>query len=191
MNNDSVKTEMDQDVVNLAKAVRQKESNNNFEAVGDNGTSRGAYQWQPATWKEHSTKTFGKEVEMTPENQNAVAYTIMKSWKDQGLNPAQIAAKWNSGKADGWETNVGRKKINGKWIVNGKPHSEILILEIGLLNEFFADFNLTTNQRCKKFCNCKINELLVDCEIVEPTKVFDEKFDNPIDQIDNFLNNNN
>lgn len=72
------------------------------------------------------------------------------------------------------------EKINGKWTVNGKPHSEMSMLEIGLLNEFFADFNLTTNQRCKKFCNCKINELLVDCEIVEPTKVFDKAMQEPI-----------
>jgi len=74
------------------------------------------------------------------------------------------------------------EKINGKWTVNGKPHSEMSMLEIGLLNEFFADFNLTTNQRCKKFCNCKINELLVDCEIVEPTKVYHNAFHNPIQE---------
>lgn len=73
------------------------------------------------------------------------------------------------------------EKINGKWTVNGKPHSEMSILEIGLLNEFFQDFNLTTNQRCKKFCNCKINELFVNDAIVEPTKVFDKAFNNPID----------
>lgn len=121
MEQDQVKTGMDQDVINLAKAIRQKESNGDFNAVGDNGTSRGAYQWQPATWKEHSTKTFGKEVEMTPENQQAVAYSVMKGWKDKGLNPAQIAAKWNSGSEIGWEDNVGKKKINGKWISFDTP----------------------------------------------------------------------
>lgn len=98
---------MDQDVINLAKAIREKESNNNFNAVGDNGTSGGAYQWQKGTWKEHSNIVFGKVVEMTPANQNTVAYGVMKTWKDQGLNPAQIAAKWNSGSEVGWENKIG------------------------------------------------------------------------------------
>ena len=31
------------------------------------------------------------------------------------------------------------EKINGKWTVNGKPHSEMSMFEIGLLNEFFQD----------------------------------------------------
>lgn len=98
---------MDQDVINIAKAIREKESNNNFNAVGDNGTSGGAYQWQKNTWKEHSNIVFGKVVEMTPANQNTVAYGVMKTWKDQGLNPAQIAAKWNSGSEVGWENKIG------------------------------------------------------------------------------------
>lgn len=86
------------------------------------------------------------------------------------------------------------EKINGKWTVNGKPHSKMSMFEIGLLNEFFIDFNLTTNQRCKKFCNCKINELFVNDAIVEPTKVFDEKFNNPIDggsSINNLITTSN
>lgn len=108
---------MDQDVINLAKAIRQRESQGNFNAVGDAGTSKGGYQWQPNTWKEHAKKVLGNpDAEMTPDNQNAVAYGVIKGWKDQGLNPAQIAAKWNSGQADGWETKVGTTTINGKKI---------------------------------------------------------------------------
>ena len=113
---------MDQDVINLAKAIRQKESGGNFSAVGDAGTSKGGYQWQPATWKEHSKKILGKEgAEMTPDNQNAVAYGMIKTWKDQGLNPAQIAAKWNSGQPNGWENKVGITTINGKKIKYNVP----------------------------------------------------------------------
>lgn len=109
---------MDQDVINLAKAIREKESGGNFDAVGDAGTSKGGYQWQPETWKEHSKKTFGKVVEMTPDNQNAVAYKTIKTWKDQGLNPAQIAAKWNSGSHVGWENKRGyNAKIGLKYDV--------------------------------------------------------------------------
>ena len=89
---------MDQDVINLAKAIRQRESGGNFGAVGDAGTSKGGYQWQPETWKAHAKMILGDEkAPMTPDNQNAVAYGVIKKDKDAGLNPAQIAAKWNSG----------------------------------------------------------------------------------------------
>lgn len=98
---------MDNDVINLAKAIRQTESGGNFNAKGGSGES-GAYQWMPDTWKAHAKQALGNEnAEMTPSNQNAVAYTVLKSWKDQGLNPAQIAAKWNSGSEVGWENKRG------------------------------------------------------------------------------------
>lgn len=99
---------LDQDVVNLAKAIRKKESNHNFNAVGDNGSSYGAYQWQKPTWQTHAKIVLGDmNAEPTPENQNKVAYGIMKQWKDDGLNPAQIAAKWNSGSEYNWENKIG------------------------------------------------------------------------------------
>lgn len=99
---------MDPDVINLAKAIRTKESNNRFDAVGDNGTSRGAYQWQAGTWSAMAKDILGDpNAKMTPANQNAVAYGTLKKWKDSGLNPAQIAAKWNSGSEKGWENKIG------------------------------------------------------------------------------------
>jgi len=114
--------EMDQDAINLAKAIRQKESGGNFNATGDAGTSKGGYQWQQGTWKEHAKKVLGDEnAQMTPENQNAVAYSVIKSWKDKGLNPAQIAAKWNSGSETGWEKKVGINLINGQKIRYNVP----------------------------------------------------------------------
>jgi len=100
-------TSMDNDVINLAKAIRQTESGGDFNAKGGSGES-GAYQWMPGTWKAHAKQALGNEnAEMSPSNQNAVAYTVLKSWKDQGLNPAQIAAKWNSGSEVGWENKRG------------------------------------------------------------------------------------
>lgn len=113
---------MDQDVINLAKAIRQKESGGNFNAVGDAGTSKGGYQWQPATWKAHAKSILGDEnAQMTPDNQNAVAYGVILKDKQAGLNPAQIAAKWNSGKPDGWEKKIGTTTINGKKIKYNVP----------------------------------------------------------------------
>lgn len=98
---------LDPQVVNLAKAIRQTESGGNFNAKGASGEF-GAYQWTPDTWKAHATTTLGDpNAPMTPSNQNAVAYTVIKQWRDQGLNPAQIAAKWNSGSEVGWENKIG------------------------------------------------------------------------------------
>lgn len=100
-------SQMDNDVINLAKAIRQTESGGDFNAKGGSGES-GAYQWMPDTWKAHAGSVLGNpNAEMTPSNQNAVAYKTIKTWKDQGLNPAQIAAKWNSGSEVGWENKRG------------------------------------------------------------------------------------
>lgn len=108
---------MDQDVINLAKAIRQHESGGNFNAKGKSQES-GAYQWTPDTWKAHSKQILGNEnAEMTPANQNAVAYGVLKTWKDAGLNPAQISAKWNSGSEKGWENKIGVNKFGVEYNV--------------------------------------------------------------------------
>jgi len=111
--------EIDQDAVNLARAIRQKESGGNFNAIGDSGTSRGAYQWQPGTWKTHAKQVLGNDMApMTKENQNAVAYGVIKSLKDSGKNVAQIAAIWNSGTDKNWETKKGyNEKLKVKYDV--------------------------------------------------------------------------
>lgn len=99
---------LDPQVVALAKSIRTIESNNNFNQTGKSGES-GAYQWMPGTWAAHAKEVLGDaKAQMTPANQNAVAYSVIKGWKDAGLNPAQIAAKWNSGSEVGWENKVGK-----------------------------------------------------------------------------------
>ncbi len=108
---------MDVGAINLAKAIRQTESGGNFNAKGASGES-GAYQWTPATWASHAQQILGNsKAQMTPENQNAVAYGIIKTWKDQGLNAAQIAAKWNSGSEVGWENKIGTNSMGVKYNV--------------------------------------------------------------------------
>lgn len=109
---------LDPQVVNLAKSIRTVESGGNFSAKGKSG-EMGGYQWMPDTWKGHAKDVLGDEnAPMTPSNQNAVAYTIIKQWKDQGLNPAEIAAKWNSGTHKGWENKVG---TNGQGVAYDVP----------------------------------------------------------------------
>lgn len=107
----------DPDVIALSKAIFQHESGGNFNAVGDAGTSHGAGQWQEGTWKAQAKDVLGDEnAQMTPANQKAVIQVSIAKDKAAGLNPAQIAAKWNSGSPTGWENKVGTTTINGQAI---------------------------------------------------------------------------
>ena len=101
----------------IANAIKQIESNNNYEAKGASG-EYGAYQFMPATWAEWS-KEYAKAkgislmpggMSMSPENQDAVAKFKIQQWLSQGLSPQQIAAKWNSGSEVGWENKIGVNK---------------------------------------------------------------------------------
>lgn len=75
--------------------------------------------------------------------------------------------------------------INGKWTVNGKQYDELTAGEIQMLNVFFAEWKHTTQQLCNKACLERAKELYVHDPIVLPTKVFDEAFNHPIDQLKN------
>jgi hypothetical protein len=118
--------QLDGQAVSMMKAIKQKESGGNYSAVGDVGTSTGAYQFQPNTWKQYAKEVLGDEnAQQTKENQNKVAYTKIKSWKDKGWTPEQVAAAWNAGEQraqDGsWKTNVGTTLINGKEVAYDTP----------------------------------------------------------------------
>lgn len=94
---------LDPQAVTLAKAIRQTESGGNFTAKGKSG-EYGAYQYTDKTWQGDAAAA-GINVPLqqaTPEQQNQVAYTKLKSLKDQGYNVGQIASIWNSGKPDAY-----------------------------------------------------------------------------------------
>lgn len=99
----SIPGSLDQDAVNLAKAIRQTESGGNFQARGKS-SEYGAYQFTQPTWEKYSKKHGVNAIleQATPEQQNEVAYKQIKEWKDQGYNPGQIASLWNSGKPDAY-----------------------------------------------------------------------------------------
>lgn len=97
-------TQLDNDAVNLSKAIRQTESGGNFQAKGKSG-EYGAYQFTSPTWDSYSKK-YGVNVPLeqaTPSQQNEVAYKQIKEWKDNGYNVGQIASMWNSGKPDAYK----------------------------------------------------------------------------------------
>lgn len=94
-------TQLDPQVVNLAKAIRQTESGGNFNARGKSG-EYGAYQFTAPTWQKEAA-ALGINVPVdkaTPQQQNQVAYTQLKRWKDAGYNPGQIASMWNAGETE-------------------------------------------------------------------------------------------
>lgn len=108
-------TKLDASVVNLAKAIRTVESGGNYDAKGASG-EHGAYQWMPNNF-EAGAKKYGLDPnDKSPISQDKVAYNTLKEWKDQGLTPAQIAAKWNSGGTE-WEGKVGTNKFGVKYDV--------------------------------------------------------------------------
>lgn len=99
--------QLDKQAVNLAKAIRRAETGSSTDPYNARGASGeiGGYQFMPDTWKNLSKKHLGDEnAPLSVENQNKVAYMEIKSLKDQGYTPAQIASIWNSGQADTYKT---------------------------------------------------------------------------------------
>lgn len=88
----------DIDVVgSIANAIKQVESNGNYEIRGASG-EYGAYQFMPNTWKEWAGKYIGNpNAEMTQKNQDTVARARIEDLLNQGYNAEQIALIWNGG----------------------------------------------------------------------------------------------
>lgn len=111
---DNTSTQLDPSIVALTKAIGHQESGGDYNKVGDNGHSAGAYQWNnPTPLKQgeipKNFSAFASEVgadpnDFSPTNQDKVAYMTVKKWGEQGLSPAQIASKWNSGRPDAYQT---------------------------------------------------------------------------------------
>lgn len=92
---------LDQQAVSLAKAIRQVESGGNPSAKGKSG-EHGAYQFTSPTWlklaRDAGVTTPLEQSSL--QEQNKVAYTAIKKWKDAGYNPGQIASMWNAGEGE-------------------------------------------------------------------------------------------
>lgn len=117
---------IDQQALDLTHAIALQESGDggmtpNYKAVGDAGTSKGAYQWQPGNF-EAAAKSAGLDPnDFSPENQDKVAYSEVKAYKDKGYDPGQIASLWNSGSPNNWQNHSGTSVINGKTISYDTP----------------------------------------------------------------------
>lgn len=107
---------LDQQVVNFAKAIRQVETGNR-PVAGASGELPSRYQFMPATWKAEAKRILGDEnAPLTLENENKVAYTRIKEWKDKGYRADQVASMWNSGSPD-WKGKVGVNSAGVKYDV--------------------------------------------------------------------------
>lgn len=91
----------------IMQAIRTVESGGNYSAAGASGEF-GAYQFMPDTWRKWARVHLNNEdAPLTPENQDAVAHAKIKEWVDDGFNPSDIFALWNSGTAS-WEGKIGK-----------------------------------------------------------------------------------
>lgn len=92
-------SQLDQDIVRLAQAMRDVESGGDYSARGKSGEF-GAYQYTPDTWNARAPKYLGRSVPLeraTKEEQNEVQYKWLKEKKDAGFNVGQIASMHNAG----------------------------------------------------------------------------------------------
>lgn len=67
-------------------------------------------QFLPSTWRLFSQDVYGEVKEQTPKRERYVAYKMIEKWLEQGYTAYQIAAIWNSGSPDNWQTKVGINK---------------------------------------------------------------------------------
>lgn len=96
----AVPTGLDPKIVTLAKAIRQTESQGNFQAKGASG-EYGAYQFLDSTWASTAPK-YGVSTTLeqaTPQQQNEVAYKQLAEWSQQhpDWNVGNFASAWNAG----------------------------------------------------------------------------------------------
>lgn len=113
------------DIINIARALKQQESSGGKFNVGDHGTSRGNYMFQEGTWKDYSTKVFGKVVPMTPTTENMVVSGIMYDRVyNKGYDIKRAIASWNApapAASNTWQNWKGVSVRNGKKIEYDTP----------------------------------------------------------------------
>lgn len=84
--------------VNIAKAIRHTESGGDYNAVGDNGQSHGAYQFNKDNFKNWAKEYGLNPDDFSPTNQDKVAYARINSLLEKGRAPSEVAAIWNGAK---------------------------------------------------------------------------------------------
>lgn len=103
-------TTVDKDALNLSRSIGLAETGQsgkpNYNAVGKSG-EKGAYQWMPGNFESQAKEAGLDPNDFSPQNQDKVAYYHVKQLKDEGLQPWEIASKWNSGSTTNWQNHNG------------------------------------------------------------------------------------
>jgi hypothetical protein len=101
----------------LLETIKIVESRNRYNLKGGS-MEYGAYQFTRATWKYYSYMFFKKLLDITiPENQDKVARAKVEMLVRNEFTNEEIAAFWNSGTRNNWETKVGTNKYGVKYSV--------------------------------------------------------------------------
>jgi len=116
-------------VDSIAESIKFAEGNNPYDYHVANRQELGAYQFMPDTWNAWSAeylqsldpnnpKAVNKSLELTQENQDAVAKFKIQEWLNRGFTPELVAAAWNAGEGsianDKWKTMEGISTITGE-----------------------------------------------------------------------------
>lgn len=109
----NISQNVDQQALHLTHAIALSETGKNgkpdYTASGASG-EKGGYQWMPGNF-ESDAKTAGLDPnDFSPANQDKVAYSVIKAYKDKGYDPGQIASLWNSGSPNNWQDHSGINK---------------------------------------------------------------------------------
>jgi hypothetical protein len=110
---------MDAGAVNMARAIRNRESGTSTDPylMGDNDTASGRYQWSNGSTSpitkgqipknfQDDAKQYGLDpTDFSAKNQDMVAYNRILDLKKKGKNVLQIAALWNSGDENRYDPN--------------------------------------------------------------------------------------
>ena len=143
--NTTIPEGMDAGAVNLARAIRHKESGGDYNLRGDDNTSAGAYQWNngdtplspgevPKNFREAAKQYNLDPEDFSAKNQDMVAYHRIKELKDSGKNVLQVAAMWNHGTDKDWESAVGDHRYpDGKVIHYDTP------AYVKAVNDYYQD----------------------------------------------------
>lgn len=86
---------IDQTALTLSRSIRNVESGGDYNAVGDNGKSHGAYQFNKDNFKNWATEQGLDPNDTSEQNQDHVAYNRIKGFLDKDVPPSQVAAIWN------------------------------------------------------------------------------------------------
>lgn len=106
--------------VNIAKAIRQQESGGDYNAVGDGGESHGAYQFNKNNFGNWAKQYGFNPTDMSPTNQDKVAYHRINDLLSQGKAPSEVAAIWNGSRVE----NGKYVPINPQYVESVKKHYE-------------------------------------------------------------------